>query len=229
MKKYFLGVFKMGMIVLLSSFLFSCAPKSPTMTLSWAEGKQPRIAVMPFQKASPEDIASHLLVYNSEMVSQDEANTAENVVITSFMDKLSQNEKIDVIPVADTHKLYRRVTSEAVSEAGTPGTDKERILRIGRELNADAIVVGYIYRFRERDGTPYAVQKPASVAYEIRLLDGKTGASIWQGAFDKTQRSLMENLFHLPTFIRGKGQWMTAKELTDEGMEDLFQSFPVIR
>jgi TolB-like protein len=193
------------------------------------DGGKVRIAVMPFQKASQDDTANRLLFYDSGMGSQDEASTVESMVAAGFMDRLSRNEKIDVIPVADTHKLYRRITSEAVSGETSSKTEQERILRIGKELQADVIAVGYIYRFRERDGTPLAVQKPASVACEIRLLDGKTGTPIWRGAFDKTQRSLMENLFHLPTFIRGKGQWITAKELADEGMEELFQSFPAVR
>jgi len=229
MKRYFLFFLKTGMIFFSSIFLFSCAPQSPTMTLAGADGQYTRIAVMPFQNTTPEDVASKVLFHDTGMVDQEDANTAENIVATSFIDRLSQNEKIDVIPVADTRKLYRRITTERMSEGTSSGTEKDRIMRIGEELKADAIVVGYIYRFRERDGTPYAVQKPASVAYEIKLLDGKTGAPVWHGTFDKTQRSLMENLFQLPAFIRGKGQWVTVKELTDEGMEQLFQSFPLVR
>jgi len=229
MKRYFLFFLKMGIIFLSSFILFSCAPKSPTMTLSGVDGQYTRIAVMPFQNTTPEDVANRVLFHDSDMMNLEEANAAENVVATSFIDRLSQNEKIDVIPVADTYKLYRRITTEAVPEGTSSGTEKERILRIGEELKADAIAVGYIYRFRERDGTPYAVKKPASVAYEIKLFDGKTGLPVWYGTFDKTQRSLMENLFQLPAFLRGKGQWVTVKELTDEGMDQLFKSFPLGR
>jgi len=228
-KKYFLFVSKIGMIFLCSLFLFGCAPQSPTMTLAGVDGQYTRIAVMPFQNATLGDNAERALLHDSNMAIHDEANTAGNVVFASFIDRLSQNEKIDVIPVEDTHKSYRRAATEMMSEGAPAGTEQERLLRIGKELNADAIAVGYVYRFRERDGTPFAVQKPASVAYEIKLLDGKTGAPVWQGTFDKTQRSLMENLFQLPAFIRGKGQWVTVKELTDEGMDQLFQSFPITR
>ena len=227
MKSYFLFASKMGMIFLGSLILFSCAPKQQLAMTLLVDGQYKRIAVMPFQKGSPEDVANRLLFYDSEMVTQDDADAAENVVAASFIDRLSRNEKVEVVSVADTNKLYRRITTEVMSQGS--GTEKERILRIGKELGADAIVVGYIYRFREREGTSFAVKKAASVAFEIKLLDGKTGAPIWQGTFDKTQRSLMENLFNLPTFIRGKGQWITAKELTDEGMEQLFKSFSVSR
>lgn len=227
MKRHFLFFLQMGVIFLSSFFLSGCAPKSPTMTLSGAEGQYTRIAVMPFQNATPEDVSHRVFLDTAS--DEENVHAPENVVAASFIDRLSRNEKIDVIPVADTRKLYRRLTTEIMSAGAPSGAEKERVLRIGEELKADAIVVGYIYRFRERDGTPYAVQKPASVAYEIKLLDGKTGLPVWHGTFDKTQRSLMENLFHLPAFIREKGQWVTVKELADEGMDQLFRDFPLAR
>ena len=94
---------------------------------------------------------------------------------------------------------------------------------------ADGIVVGYVYRFRERKGYPYSVKRPASVAFEIHLVRVKDGAIVWRGNFDKTQTSLMENLLQMSWFFREGGQWVTAEELAREGVERLLDTYPGIQ
>jgi len=39
----------------------------------------------------------------------------------------------------------------------------------------------------------------------------------------------MENLLQFRFFVKGKGQWVTAKELAEEGVEQIMQSFPGAR
>jgi hypothetical protein len=87
-------------------------------------------------------------------------------------------------------------------------------------------VVGYLFRFRERKGEPYAVQQPASVAFDIHLLRVQDGVLVWRGSFDKTQSALMENILQAPAFYREKGRWVTAEELAAEGLEQVLKSFP---
>jgi len=103
------------------------------------------------------------------------------------------------------------------------------ISKLGQGLKADAIVVGYVYRYQERIGTPYAVEKPASVAFEIHLIDVGAGLRSWRATFDKTQRSLMENLFNFRFFVKDKGRWITAKELAAEGVDEIMQNFPAAK
>ncbi|MCP4669484.1 MAG: hypothetical protein GY849_24385, partial [Deltaproteobacteria bacterium] len=44
--------------------------------------------------------------------------------------------------------------------------------------------------------------------------------------FDKTQRSLSENLFDAKTFVQGKGRWMTAGELAVLGLRNVLANMP---
>jgi hypothetical protein len=44
---------------------------------------------------------------------------------------------------------------------------------------------------------------------------------LWKGRFNKTQRSLSENLLDIRTFLKGKGRWMTADDLAGMGLKDL--------
>jgi len=52
------------------------------------------------------------------------------------------------------------------------------------------------------------------------------GAFVWKGIFDKTQRTLMENVFDVSTFIRGRGKWVTAEQLSEEGVDKILETFP---
>ncbi len=90
----------------------------------------------------------------------------------------------------------------------------------------DAILVGYVFRYRERMGYPYSVEKPASVAFDLHLVRVKDGVIVWRGAFDRTQTSLMENIFQLSSFFSWGGKWVTAKELSAVGLAAILKTFP---
>ncbi len=109
---------------------------------------------------------------------------------------------------------------------GDTGTLSERALLVetGRALNADAVLAGYIFRFRERIGTRYAVKSPASVAFDIHLIRVADGRVLWSGQFNETQKSLSEDLLHLETFLKRKARWITAPEMAQAGLEHILQS-----
>jgi hypothetical protein len=104
-------------------------------------------------------------------------------------------------------------------------TDKEIMLQIGRAFSAKAVLAGYVYRWRERQGSALAVDSPASVAFDLCLIDSDTARLLWKGRFDKTQRSLSENIFEIRTFLEGRGKWMTAKDLAKIGLGQLLDKF----
>jgi hypothetical protein len=70
------------------------------------------------------------------------------------------------------------------------------------------------------------VEKPASVFFEIQLYRTVDGMMVWKGVFDKTQKSLMENVLGASYFVKDRGRWLTAKELAAEGMADIVGRWP---
>jgi hypothetical protein len=104
--------------------------------------------------------------------------------------------------------------------------DREMIIRIGARTGADLALAGYVYRFRERVGTSYGVNTPASVAFELHLIEIPTGRVRWSAAVDETQRSLSENLLGVQKFIARKGRWVTAEDLARGALEEAFETFP---
>ena len=102
-----------------------------------------------------------------------------------------------------------------------------RILQeVGRAFAADAVLAGYIYRWREREGTDYAVNRPASVAFSLHFVRPADGAILWRAKFDKTQRSLSENLLDVATFVKGRGRWMSVERLARIGLEKILAEMP---
>jgi hypothetical protein len=186
-----------------------------------------RIAVVPFQAISQEDADIKTvrcpvcgLVFSTESYPKG----SETVVEGIFFDRLKGEKAFALIPPDRVGGVYEGITG---------GLFKADILdvlkKVGTELEADGIILGYVYRFRERKGFSLSVEKPASVAFEIHLIRVADGAIVWRGIFDKTQTSLMENLLQVASFLKEGGKWVTAKELAAEGMDDVLKDFPGVR
>ena len=102
----------------------------------------------------------------------------------------------------------------------------EMIQDVGKAFGADAVLIGQVYRWQERVGTDYGVETPASVAFDVSLVRPSDGTILWRGNYDKTQRSLFENLFDLKTYVKSGGRWLTARELASFGLERLLAEMP---
>ncbi|MBU3947660.1 MAG: hypothetical protein KJ826_05510 [Proteobacteria bacterium] len=100
-----------------------------------------------------------------------------------------------------------------------------KIAEIGQSVGADAVFLGHIYRFKQRIGTSYGVESPASVAFDLHLISVSERRIIWSGHLDETQRPLSENLFEIGTFIKRGGKWVVAEDLATSGLDDMLHIF----
>ncbi|MBU1052250.1 MAG: hypothetical protein KKC46_00280 [Proteobacteria bacterium] len=101
----------------------------------------------------------------------------------------------------------------------------DKIVEIGQAVGADAVYLGHIYRFKQRVGTGYGVESPASVAFDLHLISVSERRIIWTGHMDETQRPLSENLFEIGTFIKRGGKWVVAEDLAKPGLEEMIHIF----
>ena len=184
-----------------------------------------RIAVAPFQQVAPEDALGGVVRCPLCGLSFNAAGSPghpEQVLERLFLEELQRERpKLSVISGERVTGVYRRISADSLTIS-----QRDVLRKVGAELGVEGIVAGYVYRFRERKGVSYTVEQPASVAFEIHLLRVSDGALVWRGTFDKTQSSLMENLLQSASFFRGKGKWVTAEELTEEGVEQVLKTFP---
>jgi hypothetical protein len=112
--------------------------------------------------------------------------------------------------------------------SGDPGRKSERMLLIeaARSAGADAVISGYVYRFKQRVGTAYAAESPASVAFGVHMLNASDGRMLWSGQIDDTQHPLSDNLFEIGSFFKRGASWVTSEELAILGLEKIFKTFP---
>jgi len=146
---------------------------------------------------------------------------SEKIVEEVFVDKLHKLKDVELIPLDKVQGVYKRIASESLKEPLL-----NILKKVGHELGTDVLAVGYVYRYTEREGYNYSVKHPASVAFEIHLIKTIDGSIIWRGFLDKTQKSLMEDVFQMSSFFKGGGKWMTARQLTEQGMNKIMETFP---
>lgn len=181
-----------------------------------------RLALIPFQAVMPEDASSTVRcpVCGSVNSSGSVVQGAEKILQEIFTDKLRDLKDAEIIPSERSAGVYQRISTNSLKQPLL-----KIVQRTGSELRADVIAVGYIYRYKERVGYAYSAEHPASVAFEIHLISVKDGSTLWRGIYDKTQKSLMEDVFQASSFFKGRGKWLTARELTKLGVDEVFKTF----
>lgn len=184
-----------------------------------------RIAVVPFQQIAPEEAAGsavHCPLCGVIFTGTRSPGAPEKVLEKLFLEQMDKAKpKFTLVSGERVDGIFRRVSAASLK------TPLRQVLRdVGNELEVEGIVIGHVYRFRERKGVSYTVEQPASVTFDLHLLRVSDGVIVWRGQFDKTQSSLMENVLQIGSFFREKGRWVTAEELAGEGMEQVLQTFP---
>ena len=139
----------------------------------------------------------------------------------SILDMLKHNEKYELILPAYANRVY---LSRLEKNKEVPFL--KALQEIGNPFKADAILVGHIYRWQEREGSDFAAGTPASVAFDLYFIKPDDGIIMWQAQFDKTQQSLSENLLDVGIFFKGKGRWMTAEKLAGLGLKKMADEMP---
>lgn len=109
-------------------------------------------------------------------------------------------------------------------EVRSAGDLLDRAVALGKQVGADAVIFGRVFRFQKRVGTQYGATQPASVWFELAVVDVNSGEVIWQDQFDETQQPLTSNLLNWWMFWRAGPRWMSAGELAGLGVERMFGS-----
>ena len=183
-----------------------------------------KVAVIPFQSLISEDPSVKFVrcPVSGIMFSTCPCQDNPEVIIEEILVKrLTAHRQVVLIPGDKVRGTYRRVRANSFK-----ATPREIFGQVGRELNADGVLAGYIYRYRERKGNNYSVKQPASVAFGIHLFRVSDGNFVWRGIFDKTQGSLLENILDVSSFLKGGGKWVTARQLSEAGVDKILKTFP---
>ncbi len=201
--------------------LLSCtsrvAPLEPVARLEKIE----TILVLPFKDMTDiygDDVTIRCPVCGKIFFSGRVEEGAENILTEHLVSFLNKHTSFQVIPPeqAQGSISIRLQKNEKILQ-------RKMLAEIGRTLDADAVMAGSIYRYRERVGKKYSVITPASAAFDIHLIDASSGGILWSGDLDETQVSLSENFLEINRFIQRKGRWITAEELASTGLKEMLQ------
>jgi hypothetical protein len=65
------------------------------------------------------------------------------------------------------------------------------------------------------------------VAFDLYLVEVRTGETLWMGNFDETQKALSENILDLNVFLRRGSKWLSANELGRYGVQEIVKQMPM--
>ena len=91
----------------------------------------------------------------------------------NLFNKLLEHKGFDLVSPGKARGVFSSLVSSGVALE-----DREVIQKIGQAFAADALLIGYMYRWREREGTDYAVNRSASVAFDLYLVSAGHGLSL---------------------------------------------------
>lgn len=113
------------------------------------------------------------------------------------------------------------VTDAAKQPRVASGPLEERARELGKSVAADGVIFGTVTRFDERVGTDIGATEPASVTFDLSLLETATDKVVWHGEYAKTQEALSSNLLQFWMFWEEGPRWLSARELARIGAEQL--------
>jgi hypothetical protein len=212
------------MLIILFTFLGLASSPASAEDTGPALFRVERLGVMPFFKGSyGSDISSSLTCPVCEL-SFDPSNLTPDCdrVLTGFVQDTLQTRYGDkLIPLVEVMKAYRQTPKDDFKD--TPLTLAQRV---GKGLSANAMFLGTVWKYKDRIGGTRSVESPASVAFAVYLLEVETGDIVWSKTFAETQRSLFENILRAQSFFDQGAKWLTADELAQAGVKEIFKAFP---
>jgi len=180
--------------------LVACHAPAPAPPPPRALPARPRVAVLPFRVAEGAG-------------APDDAGAALARILTR---RLADSG----VAVVESDVVLR-----AAQLADTGAYDARTAARVARKVSANVAVLGTLARWRDRVGTAWAVQEPASLAYQATLVNAADAAVLREDHFDYTQQTLSSNLLDLPRFLRSGGRWLTVHELADGALGETASRF----
>ena len=215
---------------LVAMLLYGCVPRPVAKQdqIILPDMGRESIAVMPFLKGMydsrlDEAIDRTLDCALAELCfdTRDVASGAEKNLTRYMQAALEQRLGERMIPLGKTLKAY-----EGLAKNQTTDSPRSLAVMLGRELKADHVVVGTVWRYRERTGTPRASSSPASVAFVVYTINSADGKRLWKKPYFETQKPLSENIFEVRTFFKRGVRWLSVDELARYGVQEIVDQFP---
>ncbi|HUL37786.1 MAG TPA: hypothetical protein VLW47_08870 [Thermodesulfobacteriota bacterium] len=183
----------------------------------------PSLAILPFMIHRADELGRNVACPICKGIIQrgEISFGSQNILTRLLYQKMEDTGTFKVLPVEKAEEAFSQI--DKIQFELTPLRSS---IRLGKTLSVDFIFVGVLFRFVERIGSSIGVEKPASVGFDVHLIRMRDEKMVWIGKFDETQQPLSENLLKMGSFVRRKGSWLTAEELSSVGLDEMFKRFP---
>lgn len=192
---------------LVAALLAACGPRAADVPAEPGVRPVRRIAVLPFRTGGSLDPAGRFV-----------AATGAGAVPEDLGPYVAERLTAD-LGALGAHTIPVDAVLSATPVAGAALYDTKLAARVGRALEADTAVYGAVRRYVERVGSALSVESPASVEYQVMVVDVASGTVIGSYVFDFTQQPLAADITTLPDFLQGGGKWRTRKEILDRSLQ----------
>jgi hypothetical protein len=185
-----------------------------------------KVAVLPFLLVQPDAPGQRMmkgLYGNYFFRTGEQPARAGSVITTIFQRRLNALGRCELIPLDQA-----QVATEGLDPKAFQKDPLSMAAQIGQELGVEAVVIGAVYHFEQRQGSGLGVQSPASAAFDAHLIRVADKKVLWSGRFDETQHSLSENLLKIGSFVKGGAQWVTVERWAELGVESILRTFPTL-
>jgi hypothetical protein len=195
-----------------------------------SEGVDPihKVAVARFQAAGALERA--VLVEEDEgevglppLPSQASASAGEATLLVSrYMAEALATQGLEVVTSDD---LERALQGERSPSGRLVPRQVARVAHA--EFGVDAIVLGRVSRFRERQAGVAASDDAASVWFDVVLYSAPGAERLWSGTFNHTQQPFTSNVLSTSRVPGGGTRWLRADELARWGAEETARAMPL--
>ena len=152
-----------------------------------------------------------------------ETSAAEHAQLVSHMLAEAINQRgIDVIAPTD---MQRALESERTPDGKLSPRTAARIAKT--EFGADAVVIGRLHRWDEREGAAAGAREAAAVGFDVTLYGAPDTHRLWNATFDERQQAWGENVLRTTQYPGGGTRWLTAEELAHWGAQQTVLSMPL--
>lgn len=179
-----------------------------------ANAEERKLLIMPFQVETGGCPICKGIFQKGEVL------LGSEVILTRILyEKIESKGIFKVISAQKVNEVIDRYEKNEIKKAPLSFS-----LKVGRELNAQFLLIGFLFRYENRIGSSIGVEKPSSVGFDLHLIRLNDGLEVWRGRFDETQRPLSENILKIGSFLRRRASWLTAEELSRVGMDEILKT-----
>lgn len=101
----------------------------------------------------------------------------------------------------------------------------EKWLAYGKKYNVQYLLVPQVLDWHERQGSEAGVTEAAYVRLDFYLINVPAGTVVSKSSFEEQQVGLADNFLDIAQFFKRKGRWITAGQLSADGMLKAIKDF----